>query len=111
MTADYIPLGLDWEDIVEWDRNVLHGGENIDLEEVQLKEKVASYHETLRKDPKNVPLWLEFADFELLKGKGQVSYRASNERKSSILERAMHENPDSEVLILAYLDSLAKYEE
>ncbi|EGG25348.1 DUF1740 family protein [Cavenderia fasciculata] len=113
---DYIVFPKDQKD----DDNALLDDNSNSNSDLVLKRN-AELNEMVSKDPHNVKLWLELAEFQdefdifnflgsRRQRAGVVSKarRAIIEKKIAILRRALTENPQSERLTIAYLHTAAK---
>ncbi|XKL68828.1 hypothetical protein PGB90_006597 [Kerria lacca] len=83
--------------------------------ELKLTEKTASYNRQLTEDPHNEELWLEFVNFQDKKIEFEKRYRKmkndsqnTEERKLSILDKALSHNPLSESLLYCKFDVMCK---
>lgn len=79
-----------------------------------LLQRIRDFNEGTRARPHDAKLWLRFAEFQtaILTGTGQ-RFRAhhASEKKRDIIMRGLSYNPNSEILILALLDEIAKMED
>jgi len=100
---DYLPLEQE-EGRVEWKDS------GLTFEERQL-ERTRDFSASLRKDPHNIQLWFDFIRFQ---DESTMEHRANKaapvlEKKLSVFEKAIEENPGSVPLILGYLDTCRRH--
>lgn len=91
------------------------------VEEDEKKRMTAQFNEKLRDNPHDVQLWLSFVKFQDTarfvssvsepSAKNLSQQRALVERKMSILEKAIEQNPKSEALVTARLHLAAEFKE
>jgi len=81
----------------------------VNQEEDEIKRRTTLFNEKLRENPHDIQLWLAFIQFQdessrfLSSGRPEQHLQALSERKMSILDKAIDQNPKSEQLAAARL--------
>lgn len=121
----FVPLETPWDVAEEGNEGEIQPGSELNKMqrlEQRLLERTKRFNQDLREDPHNVDLWMQFIDFQLeydllnapsssSHSTDAMSTRTRDTASRSVLEKqvsifldALDKNPDSDALLLGYLD-------